>query len=188
MASKTEIRQAMREALQRVHVVGDEIHFPATWVGYRDEGGHATTSTPIHTHGASPHYTGGAQAQRVQVAAGFVAGELGIEHFDARDCRTIADAVSAIVEEVAALEATSAAARVLGRKGGSVRSERKAAAVRQNGRLGGRRVCVHCGQPVIMRREAMKHIAQPHAGHRDPALNQTCGTWGWRWARKQVEE
>lgn len=81
-------------------------------------------------------------------------------------------------------QSISAAAALLGRKGGLVKSERKTAAVRENGKRGGRprRVCVHCSEPVVMRRGATAH-----AGHRNAALDQTCGTWGWEWRKRTVD-
>ena len=70
----------------------------------------------------------------------------------------------------------NAAAQALGRLGGQAGTKAQNRARKQNAKLAGRprRVCNHCGEPVI-------------GGHVDRALDVKCGAHGWRW-QKQSEK
>lgn len=69
----------------------------------------------------------------------------------------------------------SAAAALLGRKGGAANTDAQQRARRTNAQRAGRprRVCVLCDQPVI-------------GGHVDRALDDTCGAHGWRWQQRSA--
>jgi ribosomal protein S27AE len=69
----------------------------------------------------------------------------------------------------------NAAAQALGRLGGAVNSKAQQQARKQNAQRAGRprRVCVHCGEPVV-------------AGHVDRALDVTCGAHGWQWQQRSA--
>lgn len=58
----------------------------------------------------------------------------------------------------------------LGRLGGQAGTRAQNQARKANAQLAGRprRVCTHCGEPVI-------------GGHRNVALDQSCGAHGWKW-------
>jgi len=64
-------------------------------------------------------------------------------------------------------------AQILGRLGGSANTPKQNAARRRNARFAGRprRVCKHCGAPVL-------------GGHVDRALDATCGAHGWVWQKR----
>jgi hypothetical protein len=107
----------VQAAMAQTIVVGDEIHYPATWAGYRDEGGHANTSTPIlATYGSDA-----ARLQRLSLAADHVLADLGVTGTvyepSEGEIRQIA-IVSRIVDELRQRDARSEAAAVMGRKGG----------------------------------------------------------------------
>jgi ribosomal protein S27AE len=69
------------------------------------------------------------------------------------------------------------AAQALGRLGGSTNSKAQQRARKRNAQLAGRprRVCVHCGEPVI-------------GGHADRALDERCGAHGWKWQKRSEQE
>jgi len=62
------------------------------------------------------------------------------------------------------------AAALLGQRGGLANTEKQQAARKLNAKRAGRprRVCVHCGEPVI-------------GGHVDRSRDESCGAHGWRW-------
>ena len=64
------------------------------------------------------------------------------------------------------------AAQALGRLGGQANSPAQNKARARNAQLAGRprRVCNHCGEPVI-------------GGHKDIVLDRKCGEHGWHWQR-----
>lgn len=66
----------------------------------------------------------------------------------------------------------NAAASALGRRGGKANTKAQNAARKANAQKAGRpkRVCKHCGQPVL-------------GGHVDRSLDTSCGAHGWRWER-----
>jgi hypothetical protein len=65
------------------------------------------------------------------------------------------------------------AAQALGRLGGAAGTKAQNRARRENAQLAGRprRVCRHCGEPVV-------------GGHADRSLDETCGAHGWRWQKR----
>jgi hypothetical protein len=71
-------------------------------------------------------------------------------------------------------EETAAAA--LGRLGGLANTVKQQRARKRNAKWAGRpsRVCTHCGQPVI-------------GGHKDRALDISCGPHGWRWQSRREQ-
>lgn len=68
------------------------------------------------------------------------------------------------------------AAQALGRLGGQAGTTAQNRARKKNAQLAGRprRVCTHCGEPVV-------------GGHVDRALDEKCGAHGWKW-QKQSEK
>ena len=66
-----------------------------------------------------------------------------------------------------------AAARLLGRLGGTANTSKQNAARKRNAQRAGRprRVCIHCDEPVV-------------GGHVDRRLDTSCGAHGWRWQRR----
>jgi hypothetical protein len=72
--------------------------------------------------------------------------------------------------------AKAAAAAVLGRLGGLANTAKQKRARKQNAKWAGRpsRVCAHCGEPVI-------------GGHKDRALDESCGAHGWRWQSRREQ-
>jgi hypothetical protein len=67
-------------------------------------------------------------------------------------------------------------AAILGRMGGLANTAKQQKARAQNAKRAGRprRVCTHCGAPVI-------------GGHQDRALDVTCGAHGWRWQSRREQ-
>lgn len=67
------------------------------------------------------------------------------------------------------------AAVALGKRGGAAKTPKQNAARKQNAQLAGRprRVCLHCGAPVV-------------GGHVNRLLDQpsVCGPHGWRWQQR----
>lgn len=64
----------------------------------------------------------------------------------------------------------------LGRLGGLANTEKQQKARALNAQKAGRprRVCKHCGEPVV-------------GGHVDRALDQKCGEHGWRWQSRREQ-
>jgi hypothetical protein len=62
------------------------------------------------------------------------------------------------------------AAALLGQRGGLANTEKQQLTRKLNAKRAGRprRVCLHCGEPVI-------------GGHVDRSLDSSCGAHGWRW-------
>jgi hypothetical protein len=67
-------------------------------------------------------------------------------------------------------------AAALGRLGGLANTPKQRRARKQNAQKAGRprRVCTHCGEPVI-------------GGHQDRALDESCGAHGWRWQTRREQ-
>ena len=74
------------------------------------------------------------------------------------------------------VEKKNKAAQALGRLGGSANTRAQQRARKRNAQLAGRprRICTHCGEPVI-------------GGHADRLLDVSCGAHGWTW-QKQSEK
>ena len=77
--------------------------------------------------------------------------------------------------KTAPLRKKNPAAIALGRLGGSANTKAQNRARKANAQFAGRprRICVHCGEPVL-------------GGHVDRTRDATCGAHGWRW-QKQSE-
>jgi hypothetical protein len=94
------------------------------------------------------------------------------------------DPVGAYNPERSDMAKKNAAAQALGRRGGQANTKAQNLARQQNGQLGGRpsRVCVDCGEPVLPGKRAPGGIR----GHKETALDTTCHTTGWKWAKRSA--